>query len=80
MNSTMDSFDLDHFPCLSELSQEERCGVTQAEVLLHVLEERLLMKHMSYEEAHLRCFSVGSYQNRYREEHRLESTVSNCVV
>ena len=45
-------------------------GVTQGEILMHVLEERMLMAKFSgaYQPAHEACLSADSFQNRYRRE------------
>jgi hypothetical protein len=47
-------------------------GLTQAEILLHVLEERMLMRgdtsSSKYGESHLACFRRDSFQNQWRKE------------
>lgn len=52
-------------------------GVTQAEILLHVLEERMLMRNDTarYDESHLACFKRDSYQNQWRREMGAQDTV-----
>jgi len=65
----------EHNPKLCSTSGELKCGVTQGELLLHILEERYYMGRAGrgYTEAHLRCLSPGSYQNQYRKELGLQS-------
>lgn len=64
-----------HNPTLCSAPAELKCGVTQGELLLHILEERYYMGRAGnkYTEAHLRCLSPGSYQNQYRKEQGLLS-------
>jgi len=46
-----------------------RGGVTKGEIMMHVLEERVLMaKYGGYDAAHEACLSPDSFQNRYRRE------------
>jgi hypothetical protein len=44
--------------------------ITQGELLIHVLEERFYMQGpgIGYEEAHSKCLSPNSFQNKYRRE------------
>ena len=51
-------------------------GTTGTEVLLHVLEERFYMQQNGgdYSDAHDRCLSPGSLQNRYRGELGIQSS------
>lgn len=45
-------------------------GISRGEILVHILEERLAMRHTqaAYVRCHIDCFREGSYQNRYRRE------------
>jgi hypothetical protein len=56
-------------------------GLTQAEILLHVLEERMLMRNdvARYDESHLACFRRESFQNQWRREMG-GGNVSVCVI
>lgn len=75
----------EHNPKLCTVSNDLKCGVTQGELLLHILEERYYMGRagQKYTEAHLKCLSPGSYQNQYRKEMGLQSYVqqliNNCI-
>eukprot|EP01127_Copromyxa_protea_P009234 TRINITY_DN2161_c0_g1_i3.p1 TRINITY_DN2161_c0_g1~~TRINITY_DN2161_c0_g1_i3.p1 ORF type:complete len:306 (+),score=51.35 TRINITY_DN2161_c0_g1_i3:673-1590(+) len=76
---TMDVDDFDHFPVEPSQKGEDGgfLGVTQGEILLHVFEERLLMKgdREAYEQSHLACFLPDSYQNRLRLQRGFDTTI-----
>lgn len=74
-NFAFDFDDLNHF--LVDLDPVNG-GVTQAEILLHVLEERMLMRNDTarYDESHLACFKRDSYQNQWRREMGAQDTIS----
>jgi hypothetical protein len=58
---TMDMDDLEHF----EISNSND-GISQLEILIHILEERWMMKQpgKNYISSHLCCLSLNSFQNR----------------
>ncbi|MDP1834766.1 MAG: hypothetical protein Q8K75_02445 [Chlamydiales bacterium] len=69
-NRGVDQDDLDWLPTEPVRIGMLRVGVTQKEVIAHVLEERLLSRSYGYKYkmAHSLCLTPGSYQNRYRQE------------
>ncbi len=82
------TIDMDHFGILPAAPQVEggkKVGLTQGEILVHVLEERLYSRQKAhdhkdeygkctnYDHAHNKCLAPGSYQNLYRRERGLDS-------
>ncbi len=62
-------------------STNAKAGVTKSELLLHIIEERLVMQRtQNYESGHETCLSPNSLQNRFRREIGIDtdSLVFDC--
>ena len=63
------SFDVDDLDSFS-IVHDESGALTQGELVIHILEERLYMQApgQNFETSHCKCLMPQSFQNRYRRE------------
>ncbi len=85
MEGTVDTAHFGILPSEPVTVNDKKVGLTQSEILVHVLEERLYSRQRAkddqqefgkctdYDHAHNKCLAPGSYQNLYRREQGVDS-------